>query len=194
MQGILYSSCPDRPIKSDEHINNLDLEQFLAHVERRALVMTEIATRNREDALDLVQDSMLAFASKYSMKPKSEWTPLFYRILQNRIRDWYRKTSVRNKWKAWLGFADDENDPIQQLPDPHCITPEQDIHRDETRDAIAEAVSQLPFRQQQTFLLRIWEGLDVASTAKVMGCSQGSVKTHLSRAMNSLRGQLQEYR
>jgi RNA polymerase sigma-70 factor (ECF subfamily) len=156
--------------------------------------MAEIATRRREDALDLVQDSMLAFATKYSRKPKSEWTPLFYRILQNRTRDWYRKSSVRNRWKAWLGFAGDDSDPIQQLPDPHCITPEQNIHHDESRDAIVQAVTRLPLRQQQAFLLRIWEGLNVTNTAIAMGCSQGSVKTHLSRAMASLRGQLQEYR
>ncbi len=194
MQGILYTSYSDTQIKPNEHINKLDLEQFLAHVERRALVMTEIATHSREDALDLVQESMMAFVTKYSERPRAEWTPLFYRILQNRTRDWYRKTAVRNKWKAWLGFADDDSDPIQSIPDPHSITPDQDIHRDESREAIANAVSNLPLRQQQAFMLRVWEGMNVANTAKAMGCSQGSVKTHLSRAMNALRGQLQEYR
>ncbi|WP_293681654.1 sigma-70 family RNA polymerase sigma factor [Thiolapillus sp.] len=101
---------------------------------------------------------------------------------------------MRNRWKGWLGFPDDSGDPIQSAPDPHSVLPEDEIHRDESGDAIAKAVGKLPLRQQQAFLLRIWEGLDVAATAKAMGCSQGSVKTHLSRAMASLRRQLQEYR
>ncbi|WP_456405617.1 RNA polymerase sigma factor [Thiolapillus sp.] len=194
MQGILCSSYADPTIKKDEHTKQPALEQFLASVERRALIMAEIATSSREEALDLVQDSMLAFAQKYGKKPQADWPPLFYRILQNRIRDWYRRNAVRNRWKGWLGFADDDCDPIQTAPDPRSSTPETELHRDESRDAIAEAVGRLPLRQQQAFLLRIWEGMNVANTAKAMGCSQGSVKTHLSRAMASLREQLQEYR
>ena len=170
------------------------LERFLADVERRALVMAEIATSNREEALDLVQDSMIAFVTKYACKAEADWPPLFYRILQNRIRDWYRRSAVRNRWKGWLGFADDEGDPIQTAPDPRQATPETELRRDESRDAITAALGKLPLRQQQAFMLRIWEGLDVRDTAKAMGCSQGSVKTHLFRAMQTLRGQLQEYR
>jgi len=194
MQATLCFSSTENQIKADEHTRRRHLDQFLAQVERRALVMAEIATSSREEALDLVQDSMLAFATKYAKKPENEWKPLFYRILQNRIRDWYRRSTVRNRWKGWLGFHDDNSDPIQSAPDPHSILPEDEIHRDESGDAIAKAVGELPLRQQQAFLLRIWEGLDVASTAKIMGCSQGSVKTHLFRAMQSLRGQLEEYR
>ncbi|HDK37963.1 MAG TPA: RNA polymerase sigma factor [Thiolapillus brandeum] len=194
MQGILCSSHRETQIKPDEHIDKQNLEQFLARVERRALVMAEIATSNREEALDLVQDSMMAFAQKYAGKPQADWTPLFYRILQNRIRDWYRRSAVRSRWKGWLGFADDDSDPVQTAPDPRCCTPETELHQQEAQDAITRAVGELPLRQQQAFLLRVWEGLDVASTAKAMGCSQGSVKTHLSRAMMSLRGKLQEYR
>ncbi len=194
MQATLCFSSMETQIKADEHTRRRYLEQFLAQVERRALIMAEIATSSREEALDLVQDSMLAFATKYARKPQSDWTPLFYRILQNRIRDWYRRNAVRNRWKGWLGFPDDSGDPIQSAPDPHSVLPEDEIHRDESGDAIAKAVGKLPLRQQQAFLLRIWEGLDVAATAKAMGCSQGSVKTHLSRAMASLRRQLQEYR
>ncbi len=170
------------------------LEKFLADVERRALIMAEIATRNREEALDLVQDSMIAFVTKYAHKSEADWPPLFHRILQNRIRDWYRRSAVRNRWKGWFGFDDDQVDPIQTAPDPRRITPETELRRDESRDAIGAALGQLPLRQQQAFMLRVWEGLDVKDTAKAMGCSQGSVKTHLFRAMQSLRGQLQEYR
>ncbi|WP_052470131.1 RNA polymerase sigma factor [Thiolapillus brandeum] len=170
------------------------LERFLADVERRALIMAEIATSNREEALDLVQDSMIAFVTRYACKAETEWPPLFYRILQNRIRDWYRRSAVRNRWKGWLGFVDDESDPIQTAPDPRQATPETELRRDESRDAISTALGKLPLRQQQAFMLRIWEGLDVRDTAKAMGCSQGSVKTHLFRAMQTLRKQLQEYR
>ncbi|WP_457676482.1 RNA polymerase sigma factor [Thiolapillus sp.] len=170
------------------------LERFLAEVERRALVMAEIATSSREDALDLVQDSMMAFVTRYGDRTETEWRPLFHRILQNRIRDWYRRTAVRNRWKGWLGLADDEADPIQTVPDPRHATPERELQLDQSRDAITMALGKLPLRQQQAFLLRIWEGLDVRDTATAMGCSQGSVKTHLFRAMQSLRGQLQEYR
>ncbi len=170
------------------------LEKFLAKVERRALVMAEIATGSREEALDLVQDSMMAFVTKYACKAESEWPPLFHRILQNRIRDWYRRSAVRNRWKGWLGFDDDEGDPVQKAPDPRAATPEMELQREESGEAISTALHNLPLRQQQAFMLRIWEGLDVRDTAKAMGCSQGSVKTHLFRAMQSLRGQLLEYR
>jgi len=170
------------------------LERFLADVERRALVMAEIATRSREEALDLVQDSMIAFVTKYGHKAETEWPPLFHRILQNRIRDWYRRSAVRSRWKGWLGFADNEGDPIQTAPDPRFATPERELQRDQSRDAITAALGNLPLRQQQAFMLRVWEGLDVKDTARAMGCSQGSVKTHLFRAMQSLRGQLREYR
>ena len=170
------------------------LDSFLQSVERRALVMAEMAVQQREDALDLVQDSMLAFVSRYSKRRQDEWPPLFFRILQNRIRDFYRRSKVRYRWMAWLSNTDkeDEQDPIQTAPDPQSQTPEQLLSLDELSDTLLTAVNKLPPRQQQTLMLRQWEGLSVADTAKVMGCSQGSIKTHLSRALQSIKAQLED--
>lgn len=168
------------------------LDRFLAGVERRAFVMAELATRNPEEALDLVQDAMLAFVASYGKKPEAEWPPLFHRVMQNRIRDWGRRNTVRSRWRVWLKGHDDqpEADPLQQAADPAGRTPEELLALDDAGDALLAAIEQLPARQQQAFLLRTWEGLDVAETARAMGCSAGSVKTHLSRAMGALRDKL----
>jgi len=172
------------------------MERFLAGIERRALVMAELATHDREEALDLVQDAMLAFASRYGNRPREEWPPLFHRILQNRIRDWHRRRQSRGRWWGRFGRPgrddDEEADPIQQAPDPRARLPEEALMDEATMERLLEAVERLPLRQQQAFLLRVWEGLDVADTARAMGCSAGSVKTHLSRALGNLREQLQE--
>ncbi len=172
------------------------MDQFLAGIERRALVMAELATHNREDALDLVQDAMMAFVGRYRGHPQAEWPPLFYRVLQNRIRDWHRRKRSRGRWWRLLGGGDScrENagDPLQAVPGSSQMQPEKILLSQEITEDILKAVEMLPLRQQQAFLLRVWEGLDVAETATAMGCSAGSVKTHLFRAMQTLRGSLQE--
>jgi RNA polymerase sigma-70 factor (ECF subfamily) len=172
------------------------LDGFLAGVERRALVMAELATRNRDDALDLVQDAMLSFVDRYATHDPAEWAPIFHRVLQNRIRDWARRRQVRNRWLVWLRDRDDEEDgvdPIQEAPDPAGRTPEDVLALAVAGETLMAAVEALPLRQQQAFLLRTWEGLDVAQTARAMGCSEGSVKTHLSRAMHALRARLEDH-
>ncbi len=172
-----------------------DLDAFLGEVERRAFVMAELATRDPDEALDLVQDAMLAFVRRYADKPRAEWAPLFHRVLQNRIRDWARRRKVRSRWTAWLHRGEDENDdPIQQAPDPRQKPVDQQLDDDAAAGKLRDAVAELPLRQRQAFLLRVWEGLDVRETARVMGCSDGSVKTHLSRALGSLRQRLEEFR
>ncbi len=173
------------------------MEQFLAQVERRALVMAELATRDREEALDLVQDTMTAFVSRYGNHPRDQWPPLFHRILQNRIRDWHRR---RKGWSRWLvewvhppsNLEESATDPLQSIPDPCPHSPETALITEQSMERILKALEQLPIRQQQAFLLRVWEGFDVATTATAMGCSSGSVKTHLSRALNTLKGRIQE--
>lgn len=172
------------------------LDRFLAGVERRAFVLAELATRNPEEALDLVQDAMLAFVTSYGKKPEAEWPPLFHRVLQNRIRDWGRRRTVRGRWQVWLKSHENnpEVDPIQQAPDPSGRTPEEWLALEHVGDALMSAIRALPLRQQQAFVLRTWEGLDVAATAAAMGCSAGSVKTHLSRAMAQLREKLKGHR
>lgn len=174
--------------------NSLLLDKFLQGVQARAFRIAHIATRNNEDALDLVQDAMFKLVEKYSGHPENEWPPLFYRILNSRIHDWYRRTSVRSRFRGWLGSnEDDDEDPIQTAPDLHGSTPEAALETSESMDKLQDALTALPLRQQQAFLLRAWEGLDVKQTAIAMSCAEGSVKTHYSRAVHSLRQQLGEY-
>ena len=172
------------------------LDRFLRGVERRALRMAELSTGNRDDALELVQDAMLGFARRYSAKPEAEWAPLFHRVLDSRILDFHRRHQVRRRWRVWLGRAgeDEGTDPISQVPDPADPGPLQRVANGETRLALERGLRALPLRQRQAFLLRIWEGLDVLQTATAMRCSEGSVKTHLSRALATLRGRMEGLR
>lgn len=170
------------------------LNDFLAGVELRAFKIAVIALRHEDDALDAVQEAMLHLARAYGARPQEEWKPLFYRILENRIRDVQRRRMTRNKVIAWLPFrrgddVDEMPDPIEQAasPDP---PPGRRLELDEAIQALEGAVQALPRRQQQAFLLRTLEGMDVAQAAAAMGCSEGSVKTHYFRALNALRQKL----
>lgn len=177
--------------------NHKELEQFLADVERRAYRMAEIATGNPEDALDILQDAMYKLVQKYAARPAREWGPLFQTILQSRITDYYRRNSVRNRYFSWLsGTNDDEDreDPIQTAPDVNALSVEDGIDLDSSMDVLDGAIRQLPQRQRQAFMLRALEGLDVAETAGVMKCSQGSVKTHYFRALANLKKKLVDYK
>ena len=173
------------------------LNQFLAGVELKAFKMAQAALRNEDDALDAVQDAMLQLARAYVDRPAEEWKPLFYRILENRIRDMQRRRSVRARVMAWLPLrtnAEEENepDPIAQAPSLDIPVPRK-LELDEAMQRLERALEELPRRQQQVFLLRALEGLDVAETATAMGCSEGSVKTHYFRALQTLRAQLGEF-
>jgi RNA polymerase sigma-70 factor (ECF subfamily) len=169
------------------------LDQFLASVERRAFKIAQLGLRNDEDALDAVQDAMMKLVQSYASRPEAEWRPLFYRILANRVRDLQRRRTVRGRIMAWLPVRDDEDDeeydPIAQAPS-HEATPARRLELDEAIGALETAVGELPPRQQQAFLLRNYEGLDVSTTASAMGCSEGSVKTHYFRALENLRAKL----
>ena len=169
------------------------LNRFLADVERRALRIAEIGVRDRDEALDLVQDAMIKLARKYGDRDSDEWPPLFYRILQNGVRDWHRRQAVRNRVMVWFGRGsqdEDEYDLVAAAPDPIGRTPDEEIANDEAMNSLEQAVRALPARQREAFMLRTFEGLDVAGTAVAMGCSEGSVKTHYSRAIHSLRDTL----
>jgi RNA polymerase sigma-70 factor (ECF subfamily) len=176
-----------------------ELERFLAGVEQRAFRIARIALRNDDDALDVVQDAMLQLAQRYGQRPSEEWRPLFYRILQNRVRDYQRRRQVRNRVFAWLpSFADkdeggSEPDPLEQVGDQRPGVIEQ-LATGEAMQLLETALGALPARQQEAFMLRNFEGLDVAQTATAMGCSEGSVKTHYSRAVHTLRARLGEAR
>lgn len=171
------------------------LDRFLASVERRAFRIARIALGNDDDALDAVQDAMLQLARRYAARPSAEWPPLFYRILRNRLRDMQRRRAVRRRVFAWLpGLgrqAADSVDPIELVPDARPLPPEQ-LATAQAMATLERALGTLPGRQLEAFMLRTFEGLDVAGTAFAMGCSEGSVKTHYSRAVHALREQLGE--
>jgi RNA polymerase sigma-70 factor (ECF subfamily) len=184
----------DLPATADQTTRALG--SFLADVERKALRMAQIALRHEEDALDAVQDAMMQLVRRYGDRPGDEWRPLFFRILQNRIRDTQRRRTVRGRvmaWMPWSGEDDDSTtDAIDTAPDS-APGPAAHAEGDQIAVALEAALQRLPARQREAFLLRNLQGMDVAETAAAMGCSEGSVKTHYSRAVQSLREQLGEF-
>ncbi len=171
------------------------MERFLAGIERRAFLMARLAVRNEDDALDIVQDAMFRLVRHYAGAPAEEWPLLFFRILRNRITDHQRRGLVRRRLTAWFAGSDEDGDrdPIASVPAPAAEEPPSQAAAAEILTALQAAIAQLPARQQEAFLLRTLEGLDVAATAAAMRCSQGSVKTHYSRAVRSLRKILGEH-
>ena len=155
--------------------------------------MAFIATGQQEEALDIVQDAMLTLVKRYAQRDAAEWGPLFTRIVQNRIRDWYRREKVRNKWRIWFGKDDADKQDIENLPDGGTNDPLLQIANAGMTEELEHGLRSLPLRQQQVFLLRVWDGLDVEETAKALGISSGSVKTHYSRAVHKLREVLGDY-
>ena len=153
--------------------------------------------RDSENALDIVQEAMLKLAEKYGAKPPAELPMLFQRILQNTIRDFYRRQKVRSLWVTLFsslsaGKDDEDSDPLETLTSaaPKPEGPADRLEQSQVVEYIEKELERLPARQRQAFLLRYWEELDVAETAAVMGCSEGSVKTHCSRAAHALAAAL----
>jgi RNA polymerase sigma-70 factor (ECF subfamily) len=150
-------------------------------------------------ALDIVQDAMLKLADKYAGKPLEELPMLFQRVLQNTIRDHYRRQKVRSSWFTLFSslLPEDEqadHDPLDALQahsgDTQTPAPDASLEQSQLIALIEEALISLPARQREAFLLRYWEDMDTAATAAVMGCSEGSVKTHCSRATHALAAAL----
>ncbi len=170
------------------------LSDFLASVERRAYKQALFALRDEEHALDAVQDAMLKLVEKYGGKPVTELPMLFQRILQNVIRDFFRRQRVRNLWTTLLsafGNPNDEDaDPLETLGagtnSNQAETPHARAEQAQVLSIIEKEISKLPARQREAFLMRYWEDMDIAETAAAMGCSEGSVKTHCSRATRTL--------
>jgi len=178
-----------------------ELSDFLAEVERRAFKQALFAVRDDHAALDIVQDAMLKLSEKYGGKPASELPLLFQRILQNVIRDFYRRQKVRALWttpvSALFGAeSEDDHDPLETLEvestSKSMEPPPDQLARAQVLALIEKALTKLPARQRQAFLLRYWEEMDVAEAAKIMGCSEGSVKTHCSRATHALAAMLEK--
>ena len=172
-----------------------EISDFLAQVERRAFKQALFAVRDEHVAMDVVQDSMLKLTEKYSGKPVEELPMLFQRILQNTTRDFFRRQKVRSLWTTLFsslsaGHDDDDHDPLETLQVDSSSnvsnSPEEQLDQKQIVGLIEEAIEKLPARQREAFLLRYWEELDVNETAAAMGCSEGSVKTHCSRAVHSL--------
>lgn len=172
-----------------------ELSQFLSSVERRAFKHAAFAVHDDHAALDIVQDAMLKLADKYGDKPADELPMLFQRILQNTIRDYYRRQKVKNAWSILFSGMqtkqeDEEFDPLDVLEDKENQSipapPEAAIQQKQLIAVIEQELSNLPARQREAFLLRYWEGLDTNEAAAAMGCTEGSVKTHCSRATHAL--------
>jgi len=163
-----------------------ELSDFLRSVEKRAFKRVVYAVRDEDAALDIVQDTMIRLASKYADRPTAEWPMLFQRILSNATMDWFRHQKVRNA--VVHNFSDfDLLETLESLQGSEGTESSADAaSRAQTLLAIEDEVSRLPGRQREAFLMRYWEEMDVAETAAAMGCSEGSVKTHCSRAVHAL--------
>lgn len=165
----------------------LDMDQFLASVQNRAFITARVATSHDDEAMDIVQDAMLKMVKAYYLTPKIEWPGLFQRVLQNTIRDWYRRQTVR-KVLFWWQQTDTSEEQLQaectMAPSP---TPAALVEQGQINRHIEQAVHRLPVRQQQAFMLRAYWEHSTEETAEIMGCSTGSVKTHYSRALSALQ-------
>jgi RNA polymerase sigma-70 factor (ECF subfamily) len=185
-------SIERRPPSGKTLASRSDLSAFLAEVERRAFKQALFAVRDGDAALDIVQDAMLKLTAKYGERPVGELPMLFQRILQNTIHDHFRRQKVRSTWTTVLSALgqkddDEEFDPLETLAGKVDSADPAGAHEQAQVVAVIEqALMRLPARQRQAFLLRYWEELDVAEAAAAMGCSEGSVKTHCSRAVHAL--------
>lgn len=155
--------------------------------------------RDEHVALDIVQDAMLKLAENYGDKPAGELPMLFQRILQNTIRDYYRRQKVRSMWTSLMSslipqHTDEDYDPLETLQDEsnnsQSLRPDASLEQSQLIVIIENELEKLPARQREAFLLRYWEEMDTAETAAIMGCSEGSVKTHCSRATHALAAAL----
>jgi RNA polymerase sigma-70 factor (ECF subfamily) len=181
--------------KGENLSTSAELNQFLISVERRAFKHAVFAVRDDHIALDIVQDAMLKLAEKYGDKPVEELPMLFQRILQNIIRDHYRRQKVRSYWITLFSglqsrHDEEEFDPLDVLEDSENqsspLVPDDSLQQKQIIALVEQALGKLPARQREAFLLRYWEGLDTTETAAAMGCTEGSVKTHCSRAVHAL--------
>lgn len=196
MDHILAIAMREPTVETRAQPLELRLDLFLGSIERRALRIAEMATRDRDEALDLIQETMLRFVRKYRSRPEPEWAPLFHRVLDNGIRDWFRRQRVRGNWLVRLfshADEDEDGDAMDRIVDSRQAEPARAYADAGSMSAIESALRGLPHRQRQVFVLRIWEGLDTRATAAALEIGEGSVKTHLSRAMETLRTQLGDF-
>jgi RNA polymerase sigma-70 factor, ECF subfamily len=172
------------------------MEAFLKSVEKKAFRIIQIATGGNDDALDILQESMMAFVRNYSNKNESEWRPLFYKVVQNKIRDWLRKEKFKRLFFFSMPAHQKEEsvimpDPIDTAPDLQTANPLTVAKTSQAMTRLHAVLKQLPARQQQVFLLRAWEELSTQETATAMNCTEGTVKTQYFRAINRLKEELE---
>lgn len=191
-----YTSILDGFISNDnstEQSLHTNMDGFLASVEKQAYVIAMAACRDEQVALDVVQDSMLSMVKNYANNDKQSWTPLFFKILHNRITDQHRKRGF-GRFTQWFGAGDDTApDAVDQLATDD-FSPDSLADSDELQEAMKTAMENLSIKQQQALTLRLWQGLSVQETATAMGITEGSVKTHLFRAVQAMRVHLDKYR
>jgi RNA polymerase sigma-70 factor (ECF subfamily) len=191
-QAILTGLFSDKTQDTTHH----SIDGFLASVEKKAFVMALAACQNQDAALDIVQDAMFSMVKNYTDKPTEQWAALFFKVLNNRITDHHRKRGF-GRLKQWLGRnssePEDTQEAVDQL-DSEVFGPDVFVDASEISTSIQSALTQLSSKQQQALVLRLWQGLSVKETAQAMDVSEGSVKTHLSRAVHEMRDLLSEYK
>ena len=195
---LLIANSRKKPVKGQKLATRNELSDFLAGVERRAFKQAMFAVREEEAAADIVQDAMMKLAEKYGGKPLDELPMLFQRILQNTIRDFYRRQKVRSTWTTLFSSLssdeDEDSDPLETLSAEGLSnalgSPHGSLEQAQVLAIIEKEIEKLPTRQREAFLMRYWEDMDTAETAAAMGCSEGSVKTHCSRATHTLAAAL----
>jgi RNA polymerase sigma-70 factor (ECF subfamily) len=164
---------------------NEQLNRFFIEHEKKAYTLAFMSLKNQDDALDVLQDVMIKFVEKYKHKQYQVWAPLFYRMVQNRITDFHRKKTQKNKYFSF--FSNEDENHIENIADENLPTIISMIDSHMKINNLQNALETLSTRQLQAFMCRIWEGLSVSQTAQSMKCSQGSVKTHLFRAVKQLK-------
>lgn len=189
---MFLAPCHEETVLKVTQDQHQELADFYRRIEQRAFRMAMIETRQSSDALDIVQDAMESLMKSYMNKPSEEWRPLFYRILQNKIKDWHRWGAVRAKLHLSKSNLESSEDWLESQVASTQPTPDNQAQGELSMQHLQEALNQLSLRQRQTFLLRVWEGFSVNETADIMKCSCGSVKTHLSRALKSLKNSLED--
>lgn len=188
-----YKTLAEEP----EELDYKDLGSFLESVEKQAYVIALASCKDRQTALDIVQDAMFNMVKSYQAKPAAQWRQLFFTVLNNRITDTHRKRGFA-RLTRWFGNSSDTEsvaeapEAVDQLAaieaDPAALADSLDLNEE-----ISQALNQLSVQQRQTLIYRLWLGLSVKETANAMNISEGSVKTHLSRAVAEMRKQLEEF-
>ena len=163
----------------------LAMDRFLASVEKRALRMAFVHTKDLDAAFDIVQVTMMKLTQKYGFRAEQEWPPLFYRILSSKINDWHRS---QKRW--WQHFQPIDDTVVSETQQLDIDSPQAFYQASETVQSIERSLNRLPAKQRQTFMLRCWEGLSTKETAIAMSCTEGTVKTQYSRALQTIKNQL----